>query len=346
MAIVDERGRLFGRWNLLDLALLVLLLGLIPLGYAAFVLFRAQPPRLLSVEPTQMQQSDSFTLRITGEHFRPYMRLSIGTQQGREFLFKSTGEAEVPFAAVPPGRYDVVLFDQAQERSRLPGALTISPSNLPSSQIVAVGTFGNLDEARAAKLTAGTKLDAGEIVAVGKPIPDLTEVLSGSKMIGVPVTGALRLPAVIKFNCDIRVQGGTALCTVKDVIVAPKNLMLLPTPLGVTPFQVLRTRSPHPLQAATVTIRVSGQPALLSRIKAGDVDRGGVDSDVDTLATIERVSAVRPAELEITLRANLQLINEVWSYDSMPLRFGSPFPFRTTGYDVTGVVTDIVVPRE
>src|SRR5690348_11621604 len=126
MAIVDERGRMFGRWNVLDLALLVLLLGLIPLGYAAVVLFKDRPPRLVKVEPTQIQQAETFTLKVTGENFRPYMRLSIGTQQGREFLFKSTEQAEVPFISVPPGTYDVILYDQAQERFRLPNAITIT----------------------------------------------------------------------------------------------------------------------------------------------------------------------------------------------------------------------------
>ena len=37
MAIVDEQGRLFGRLNLLDAVLLVLLAGLVPLGYAAYI---------------------------------------------------------------------------------------------------------------------------------------------------------------------------------------------------------------------------------------------------------------------------------------------------------------------
>jgi hypothetical protein len=351
MAIVDERGRLFGRWNLLDLALLVLLLGLIPLGYAAFVLFRAQPPRLVSIEPTQMPQADAFTLRLKGENFRPYMRLSIGTQQGREFMFKSTEEAEVAFAAIAPGTYDVILYDQAQERSRLPQALTISPSNLPSTQIVAIGAFGNLDAARAGKLVAGAQVSAGEILAVGKPVPDVTAVYAGSRMIGVALPNALRLPVAIRFNCYVQVQGGSPFCQVGGVTVAPPNLLMLGTEIGPTPFQVQRVRSPHPLHAVTVTMRVNGHPSLLSKIKTGDTDTGGIDNDVEVLARVASVSAVRglgpaAAEVDVTLTANLQRVGDGWLYDSTPLRVGSSLPFRTGGYEIGGVVNDIAAPPE
>src|SRR6185295_7593561 len=103
MAMVDERGRLFGRWNLLDLAVLILLLGLIPMAYAAYALFHDRPPVILSVTPNQIQESPEFTVTIKGKNLRPYMRVSAGNQQARDFFFKSTDEAELPFPAMPPG---------------------------------------------------------------------------------------------------------------------------------------------------------------------------------------------------------------------------------------------------
>jgi hypothetical protein len=352
MAIVDERGRVFGRWNLLDLAVLVLLLGLIPLGYAAFVLFRDRPPQLLSVEPTQIAQTDTFTLHVKGLNFRPYMRVSIGTQQGREFLFKSTEEADVPFTSVPPGTYDVVLFDQAQERFRLRQVVTVSPSNLPSTQIVAIGAFVNLDAATAAKLQAGTTLPAGgEILAVGKPIPDLTDLYAGSKVVGVTLPNALRVPAVARFSCHILEQGGTPYCSINQVTIAPKNIVRVATPAGDVPFQVQRARSPHPLQAVTVTLRAVGPSSLLSKIRTGDADTGGIDNDVEVIARVTSVGAVRvlgpaSAEADVTLSANLQRVNDVWLYDSAPLRVGGQLHFKTKGYEVNTVVTDIVESRQ
>jgi len=347
MAIVDERGRLFGRWNLLDLALLVLMFGLIPLGYAAYVLFRDQPPRLVSVSPNQVAQAPEFTLTITGENLRPYMRVSAGTQQGREFLFKSTEEAQVPFSALPPGQYDIVLFDQAQERFRLPNALSITPLGLPATQLVVVGAFGNLDAAAAAKLTAGTVLPGvGEVLAVGTPVPDLTDVFAGSKFVPVPIPNALKLPAIVRFNCLVRSQGGTPFCNVEDATMAPPSVVRVTTSEGKIPFQIESVRSPHPLTPVPLEVRLIGEPSVLSLIKAGDVDLGGTTNELALLARVTTAGPVHtlgPTAAEVTVRliAQLQNVGGRWLYDSGPLRAGSPILLRTTRYQANGVVTGL-----
>lgn len=347
MAIVDERGRLFGRWNLLDLAVLVLVAGLIPLAYAAYVLFREQPARVVSVTPNAIEQSSEFRITIKGQNLRPYMRVSAGTNQARDFYFKSTEEAEVPFSSMQPGTYDIVLYDQAQERFRLPQALTITPSGLPATQIVTVGAFGNLDAAAAAKLTAGTVLPgAGEVLAVGKPMPDLTQVFSGSKLIGVPIPNALRLPAVVRFNCYVRTQQASPYCVVDDGTIAPTALLMLQTPLGKTPFQIERVRSPQPLESIPVAVSLAGQPPVLARIKAGDVDLAGTANELAALSRVESVGPVRvlgagSAEVAVTLIAQLQRTGHQWLYDSAPLRVGSAIIIRTSDYEVSGIVIDL-----
>ena len=349
MAVVDQRGRLFGRWNLLDLAVLVLILGLIPLGYAAYLLFREQPPRIVSVTPNQVQQSSEFRITIKGENLRPYMRVSAGTIQARDFYFKSTEEAEIPFATVLPGKYDIILYDQAQERFRLPDALTILPSGLPATQIVAVGAFGNLDAASAAKLTAGTELaGSGEVIAVGKPVPDLTQVFSGSKLVGVPIPNALRMPAVVRFNCYVRTQQGSPFCVVDDATIAPPALLTLSAPFGKIPFQVERVRSPHPLQPVPVTVRFSGNDAVLKQMKPGDLDLGGTANELAVLARVDRVGPVRvfgpgTADVEVRLIMQLQNVDGRWLYDSAGLRMGGPLTLRTPYYEVAGIVTDLPV---
>jgi hypothetical protein len=344
MAIVDERGRLFGRWNLLDFAILILIIGLIPLGYAAYVLFREQLPRIVSIAPVQVQQPSEFQLVLKGENLRPYMRVSAGVYQARDFHFKSTEEADVSFAVtIPPGQYDIILYDQAQERFRLPNALTVLPSALPVTQIVAIGAFGNLDAAGAAKLTAGTALPgAGEVVAVGKPSPDLTQVFSGSALVGVPIPNALRLPAVVLFSCYVRAQQGRPFCVVEDATVAPSTLLMLSTPLGKTPFQVERVRSPHPLEAIAVLIRFAGTPSLLSKIKVGDIDRGSIASDLGELARVDSVGPVRASgEVDVRIIAQLQRVDHRWLYDSGVLRAGSTLTLKTPDYEVAGIVVDM-----
>jgi hypothetical protein len=351
MAMIDERGQLFGRWNVLDLALLVLIVGLIPLGYASYLLFREQPPRLLSVTPNSFEQADEFRLTIKGENLRPYMRLSIGAYQGREFSFKGTQEAEVPFAFVPQGVYDVVLYDQAQERFRLPNAVTITPSGLPSTEVVAIGAFGNLDAAGASKLTPGTELaGAGRILSVGQPAPDVTKVFAGAALVGVPIPNALRLPAAVLFKCYLRSQQGTPYCVINETTVAPPAILKLSTPLGTTPFQVERVRSPQPLQPTAIDIRLTAGASLLSLVKPGDVDLAGTANELALLSRVDRVGSVRvlspsAAEVEVRLIAQLQKTDEGWLYNSLPLRVGSPFTLRTSHYEVSGMVIGLPPPE-
>ena len=346
MAVVDERGRLFGRFNLLDAVLLILLIGLLPLGYAAYALFRERPPRIVSISPQRAEQSVELRLNVKGENLRPYMRISAGTMQAVDFLFRSTTEIEAPFMNLPVGEYDIVLFDHAQERFRLPKALTVLPSPLPATEIVGVGAFGNLDAEGAAKITAGLELPGvGRVIAVGKPVPAMTKVIASAALVGVPVANAMRLPAAVLFRCIVKAQQGQPYCVVGDVAVTPPNLMVLPTPLGKTPFQLEQVRSPHPLQAVPITVRLTGDPTVLGLVRSGDVDLGATSN---TLAEIARISAVapggRPNELRVSLIAQLQLVDRQWLYNSQPLRAGAPITLRTARYQLSGVVTDVPPP--
>ena len=347
MAIVDEHGRLFRRWNLLDVAVGVLIAGLIPLGYAAYLLFRDQPPALASVAPGSIVQADEFRLKITGDNFRPFMRLSVGTYQGANFHFMNAQEAEVLFRTVPPGVYDVILFDEAQERARLTKALTITPTALPGAEVVAIGAFGNLDAAAAAKLVAGTELPgAGRILAVAAPGPDLTRVTAGSALVGVPIQNALQLPATLLIGCSLRTQQGTPYCVFGDATVAPPQILKLQTPLGPAAFQIARVLSPLPVEVKPVDVRLSGPPALLSQVKAGDTDLNGTSNELAVLARVDRVSPVRAVgggsgEIDVRLSAHLQAQEDGWLYNSLPLRAGSAITFRTSRYEVSGVVLSV-----
>ena len=138
---------------------------------------------------------------------------------------------------------------------------------------------------------------------------------------------------------------------VNGVTVAPKTLMDLESPIGAASFQIQRVRGPQPLDTIKVMLRCVAPATLLSKVKVGDVDTGGLDYDVDVLARVTAVSGVRAinavsAEMEITLEVNAQRANDGWLYDSVPLRVGSSMPLRTGRYELTGVVTDIVAPRE
>ena len=49
MSVIDKDGRVFGRLNLVDAAIIALIALLIPIGYAAYLLFRPERPSIESV---------------------------------------------------------------------------------------------------------------------------------------------------------------------------------------------------------------------------------------------------------------------------------------------------------
>ena len=81
MALIDTQGRVFGRFNLIDLLLVAVLIGLLPAAYAARVLFRDPPATLRSISPAALSQGDDKLIELSGTNFRPFMRVSVGPAQ-------------------------------------------------------------------------------------------------------------------------------------------------------------------------------------------------------------------------------------------------------------------------
>ena len=95
MAIVDDRGRMFGRFNPVDVFVFVLVVVMIPVAYGAYALFRTPPAKLSGVEPKQFTMGPNLRVRINGTNLRPFMRISFNTVQGRTFMIGSTETADV-----------------------------------------------------------------------------------------------------------------------------------------------------------------------------------------------------------------------------------------------------------
>ena len=119
MSIIDERGRLFGRLNVVDAAVALLLIAIVPVGYGAYLLFRAPVPKLTGLAPDAFIQGPNQQTAVHGENLRPYMRVSFGDKQGQNFLFVDPQTAVIPLPDLPPGQYDVVLYDYARENGHL-----------------------------------------------------------------------------------------------------------------------------------------------------------------------------------------------------------------------------------
>lgn len=346
MAMVDEHGRLFGRFNLVDAVLAVFLLGLVPLSYGAYTLFRTPLPRLTAIEPASLVNAPNLTVRIRGENLRPYLRVSFGVYQGASFIFRNATEADVALNAMPPGDYDVILYDFAQERSRLPLALTIKPSPLSDSQALVVGSFTGLAGEVADKIAANMPIDGfGTVVSVGPRLSDATRVYAGP-VVEIPVNARLRVPAVVRVACTLRAPQGTPQCVLGDVVVQQTSMLLFKTPLGTLSFQVDQLRGDQPLEKVTAVVRVSGPKTLVDQIRKGDVDRGLFNNQLAAGGTVVALSpqvVLGPGTVQsdVTISLDAHRGASGWTYAAALLRAGGQLPFKTTRYEVSGVVMQL-----
>lgn len=341
MAMVDERGRLFGRLNVVDAAIGIVLLGLFPLAYGSYLLFRTPLPTLTRVEPATLTYAPDMRITVRGENFRPYMRVSVGQYQGQNFLFNDPTQAQIDLRAVPPGVYDVVLFDYAQERDRLPKALTIAPSALPDAQMVVVGMFGNLTPEQASGLKAGMAIPGvGEVTAVGRPVPLVTRVFARPGTVEIPVPNARMVPVVLRMGCWVRSAQGQPECIGADVSIQPTSLLFLQTALGTLPFQIDEVRGTQPVEPLRVTVRLSGDPGVLAQVKKGDVDLGDVSNELSASGVVESVApGVSGGTREATLVLQAQRGSASWIYRMAPIRLGGAFTMLTPLYELHGTVT-------
>src|SRR5262245_30655410 len=76
--LIDAQGRVAGRWNIIDAAVVVLVVLMIPLGYGAYVLFRQPDPILTDVSPTSVPEAAPPLIKVTGQNLRAFLRVRVG----------------------------------------------------------------------------------------------------------------------------------------------------------------------------------------------------------------------------------------------------------------------------
>jgi len=235
MPLIDERGRVLGRLNLVDAAVVMLLVLLLPAAYLSYVLFRDPPARLTAVVPSVLRQGVVQQIEVRGEHFRPYMRVSFNNTQGRTFLFYSANSAFVQIPDLPAGKYDVVLYDYMQEVARLPGALSVdAPPPPPTIAVEVGGMLTGLTSELVKLLQVGHHFPEGaavysELVEVGVAEPEMWHIKTGERsMLTVPGSGLLQLPVRIRMDCVIdKAPDGSMRCAVNGIpLVSDANVGL------------------------------------------------------------------------------------------------------------------------
>ena len=358
MSIVDDRGRVAGRVNLIDALAAAVIVLLVPMAYGAYLLFRTPQPKLTGIAPATLYEGPNLRIGIGGRNLRPFMRVSFNTNQGRTFMIGSTTNAAVDLPDLPPGTYDVVLFDYMQEVDRLPKALTILPlAPQPMIEMEVGGSFLNVGPGNL--IAAGQKFppegDAlAQVVAVGAPIPADLRVRAGDVILGVPLPGQVKMPATLRVKCAVTANSdGSFRCMFsgpqqQPVLVAADANLTLQGPHGWVNFQISDVHLVSDPAVSRGRVAFTVTPVIVSKMKVGDSDTSPRVSARKHSARIVSLDGARGAGEQRTLTATLDVPVEPgpggWTYKQEPFKIGAPFSFETPEYVVHGAVLDMTLP--
>jgi hypothetical protein len=351
MKFVDANGRVFGRVNLVDAAVLAFVGMLIPLAYASYLLFRSPPATITSVEPSKMELGRNPRVRISGTNLRPFMRVAFNDLQGRPFMIGSTTTAEVDLPELEPGVYDVILYDYAQELSRLPKALEIlEPVPAAMTQLVATGQFIGLSKAHVGSLRKGMPFasvqrpNSAELLAWGDATMATARVRTGDTLVSVGLDGQYQVPAAVRLACWFENNpDGSLRCVTsgrtQGVTVTRDAVLNLQREDGeYFNFQVSEVFPAEPPQFMTVRVR-AGLAAALAEARPGDRDMSGPPFDGAWVGTVVGVN-----NDIVTLRLPVQRVVDAWQYRAYALKVGRSIRFETEAYVIDGVVLELGEP--
>jgi len=336
VSIVDERGRLFGRVNLVDGAVAAFLLLLVPLGYATYLLFRPSAPSIESVTPTAVtKEEERITIggrpvakfKVRGNGFTPLLRARVGDADALGFVFENPNSADVLVGAIPPGAHDLVLLDGRQEVARARGAISTEPAAASMSTVRAVGWLVNLDDQQTTAIAVGTSLPpdrpAYRVVALGPVAPAFRRLST----IDVPVDNRYARRALLSLKCDIAASNP---CAAMNVDSAAPVTISLPGPGGSFAFEIEELLPPTPATPATLRMRLTTGGSL--PIRQGDRD----------VLLDERAAVVSSVAGEIvTLDLGIDRGRDGWRYRGQRVVPGAPFTFTTDRYEAAGVVQSV-----
>lgn len=340
MTMVDERGRVFGRINLVDGTLVAVLLLLVPLAYGTYLLFRPAAPRIDAVEPSAITKEEErisaggklvAKFKVKGNGFTPLLRARIGNADALGFVYENPNSADVLVGPVPPGAHDLILLDGVQEVARAKAAIAIQPSS--STTVRAVGVMTNLDQATADAVRVGTALPEGasvfEVIALGPLQPGRRRISVAGSTTMVPAPGTFERAAVLTLKCEPP-QGDNP-CALGDRIENRSAPVPIALPGASHYFtflieELLPTAAP---QKVKLVVRLTADSPA---VHEGDRDRL-LD---ERAATVTGVSGPN-----ITIEAGADADQNRWRYRGQRLVPGAPFILSTDRYDAHGVVVSI-----
>ena len=128
MTLLDQRGRLFGRLNLVDAGVAALLVGAAAVAFTGFRVFRMpRGPEIAALEPATQPAARGAHLTVRGRDFLPFLRV---------FVRRSEEAGLVHPDEKPADDYTLVNHTQAKWAVESPSLATVQ---LPDD--VAPGTY-------------------------------------------------------------------------------------------------------------------------------------------------------------------------------------------------------------
>jgi hypothetical protein len=341
MTIVDERGRVFGRINLIDAAVVIFLIALMPVGYGTYLLFRPSAPRIESVSVADLNKEEfriasgatiATKIKVRGTGFNPLLRAHIGNERALAFVFENPNSADVLVGDMPPGTYDLILYDGVQEVARVNGAVAIKHSQ--GMAVRAVGRLVGLTPEQAKTLQpgyqAGDVIRGGfEVISVGPPRPTHDRVRLGQGGVDVP-SGSEERPAVLVIRCD-----GTGVdCSVGGISLSQPAPVPVTLDNGISFVidELLPATAPTRMRAQ---VRFTGPQVPLMQV-------GDRDDLIDPRAAVITAIGARDATaVTATLDLGADPSRTGWSYRGQSIRPGATLRITTGGYEAEGIVARI-----
>lgn len=380
-ALLDRDGRVGGRVNLFDAALVLFAVILVPVAYAAFLLFRTPTPRITSVEPAQLSYVEdraaggtelSGKLKVRGTGLRPILRAVIGGQPAVAFIFENPSSADVLFGNLPVGAHDLVLFDGVQEVARAGRAVVIPAKVKPASaRVRVVGHLLDMDEGAARSLQVGATYPPhgpteAEIVALGDPGLDGRDIRLLDGLVEVTARGRWQRAAAVVLDCDV---SSPLQCRVGQSSLGGAEVVLnVPGSAGALRLRVSEVVPADPPRAAEARIRFLAPADAIDLVKTGDRDDSApaVDGRAATIVSIEGRQIVqgdlmlqapvdgaqppasiraadRVASIEAVVRLGVDPARDGWHYRSHPMTVGQVITFVTPRYTIRGLVHSVTL---
>ena len=328
MAIVDQEGRLFGRINVFDAAVAVVLLAACALTVAGYRLLRMpKAPQITKVVPDTLTAGPKLRITIAGDNILPYLRVYIqrtsqppqvmhdfrASMSYDSYVLANTAQAallvESPSLAevrlpeeLMPGTYDLILHNETRIVAVHSAAFTILPAPAPrpaaadpQAVVRVTGAFTGLTREGIATITAGTKLPAGasapwgEILAVRPAGPDAGRInFDGAKLV-VRMHNRWQVPADLRVQCMV----DQFKCWLPNaVVVAPGANLSIDVAGTPRNFAVAEVTGDPPEQVtyAAVSVRFVTplEVASLPRVQDVDTSPGGERAKPARIESIQR----------------------------------------------------------